>query len=70
MVGDPAQSERNFIELRRKVRRSELLSASVEKLLLNLEFNGRISVVIHNGRILKSGYEEGYFKNDSPQGIG
>ena len=34
----------------------------MEKLLINLHFTGRLSVVVQNGRVLKSGYEEGYFK--------
>lgn len=55
-----------FLELRRKVQESELLSAATERLLLKMSFNGRLTVVIHNGRIFKSAYEEGYFrrKND------
>jgi sulfur carrier protein ThiS len=60
-VTDRAGEERVFLELRRKVRESELLSAAVEKLLQNLHFTGRLSVVVQNGRVLKSGYEEGYF---------
>jgi len=43
------------------VRDSEMLSASTERLLLALRFSGRLSVVVQNGRVLKSGYEEGYF---------
>ncbi len=50
-----------FAELRRKVRLAEVLSSSFEKLLARTRFTGRISVVVQNGRILKSGYEEGYF---------
>jgi hypothetical protein len=50
-----------FAELRRKVRSAEMLSSSFEKLLGRTRFTGRISVVVQNGRILKSGYEEGYF---------
>lgn len=50
-----------FAELRRKVRFAEVLSSSFEKLLARTHFSGRISVVVQNGRILKSGYEEGYF---------
>jgi len=50
-----------FAELRRKVRNAEVLSAAFEKLLVALHFTGRISIVVQNGRILKSGYEEGYF---------
>jgi hypothetical protein len=53
--------ERAFGEFRRKVRAAEVLSASMEKLLLSLRFSGRLSVVMQNGRVLKSGYEEGYF---------
>ena len=55
--------ERNFGEFRRKVRSSELLSAAMEKLLSSIRFTGRVSIVVQNGRVLKSGYEEGYFRN-------
>jgi hypothetical protein len=27
-----------------------------------LQFTGKVSVVVQNGRVLKSGYEEGYFR--------
>ncbi len=54
--------EKNFSEFRRKVREAEVLSASMENLLLALRFTGRVSVVMQNGRVLKSGYEEGYFR--------
>lgn len=53
--------EKNFGEFRRKVKSAEVLSASMEHLLLSLHFTGRVSVVMQNGRVLKSGYEEGYF---------
>ncbi len=53
--------ERAFREFRRKVRESELLSAATERLLASLRFTGRVSIVVQNGRVLKSGYEEGYF---------
>ena len=55
-----------FTEFRRKVRESEILSSSVTRLLESLRFTGRVSVVVQNGRVLKSGYEEGYFcrRND------
>jgi hypothetical protein len=33
----------------------------MEHLLLSLGFTGRVSVVMQNGRVLKSGYEESYF---------
>jgi hypothetical protein len=55
--------EKNFGEFRRKVRSSELLSAAMEKLLSSIRFTGRVSIVVQNGRVLKSGYEEGYFRN-------
>lgn len=58
--------ENIFLELRRKVQESELLSAATERLLVKIQFNGRLTVVVHNGRVFKSAYEEGYFrrKND------
>lgn len=56
-----SEEERQFAEFRRKVRESELLSAAMERLLIALRFSGRLSVVVQNGRVLKSGYEEGYF---------
>ncbi len=62
-LSDRGAEEHVFLELRRKVRESELLSASVEKLLRGLQFTGRLSVVVQNGRVLKSGYEEGYFSH-------
>jgi len=59
---DNSIEERDFGEFRRKVRSAEVLSASMERLLLSLRFTGRVSVVMQNGRVLKSGYEEGYFR--------
>ncbi len=53
---------RHFLEFRNKMRRSELLSSSMERLLSTLKFSGRLSVVVENGRVLKTGYEEGYFR--------
>lgn len=50
-----------FAEFRRKVREAEVLSSAMENLLGKLHFTGRVSIVVQNGRILKSGYEEGYF---------
>lgn len=50
------------MEFRRKVRSAEVLSPIMERLLWSLHFTGRVSVVIQNGRVLKSGYEEGYFR--------
>jgi len=54
--------ERAFVEFRRKVRSAEILSAAMEQILKSLRFTGKISVVVQNGRVLKSGYEEGYFR--------
>ncbi len=59
---------KSFLELRRKVRDSEILSAAVERLLRELQFTGKLSVVVRNGRILKSGYEEGYFRQQAECG--
>jgi sulfur carrier protein ThiS len=59
---DNCNEEKNFVEFRRKVRDAEVLSAAMEHLLKSLHFNGRVSVVVQNGRVLKSGYEEGYFR--------
>ena len=55
------QNDTAFLEFRRKVREAEVLSAAMERLLAALGFSGRLSVVVQNGRVLKSGYEEGYF---------
>jgi hypothetical protein len=62
MSSDVEIQATSFVELRRKVQLAQLLSASTESLLRSIQFNGRLSVVIQNGRILKSGYEEGYFR--------
>jgi len=51
-----------FVEFRRKVRAAEVLSSSMEQLLRLLHFSGKLSVVVQNGQVLKSGYEEGYFR--------
>ncbi len=53
--------EKAFAEFRRKMRQNEVLQAALEKLLRSLQFSGRLSVIVKNGTILKSGYEEGYF---------
>ncbi len=59
---DNSGAERDFCEFRRKVRNSELLSAAIEKILRSLKYTGKLSVVVQNGEVLKSGYEEGYFR--------
>jgi len=58
---------RSFVEFRRKVRSAEVLSASMERLLQNLRFTGRLSVILQNGQVLKSGYEEGYFRRSESE---
>jgi hypothetical protein len=58
----PENEEEGFAEFRRKVRSAEVLSSSMQKLLDIVHFTGRVSVVVQNGRVLKSGYEEGYFR--------
>jgi hypothetical protein len=63
---DNCNEEKNFGEFRRKVRGAEVLSASMEHLLKSLRFSGRVSVVLQNGRVLKSGYEEGFFRQHEP----
>ncbi len=64
MSSDPqsVNEETSFVEFRRKVRAAEMLSSAMESLLRQLQFTGRLSVVVQNGRVLKSGYEEGYFR--------
>ncbi|MGD0822938.1 MAG: hypothetical protein ABR908_00040 [Terriglobales bacterium] len=54
--------EKHFGEFRRKVRSAEVLSAAMQRLLQVIRFNGRLSVLVQNGQVLKSGYEEGYFR--------
>ncbi|HZQ24691.1 MAG TPA: hypothetical protein VFA89_18015 [Terriglobales bacterium] len=54
--------QRSFSAFRRKVQLAEVLSAVMEKLLWEIHFSGRVTVVLQNGRVLKSGYEEGYFR--------
>ncbi len=66
---EKTNDERTFGEFRRKVRSAEVLSASMERLLLSLRFTGRVSVVMQNGRVLKSGYEEGYFRQRDGGGL-
>jgi len=68
-VEDGQNEDRNFTEFRRKVKSAEVLSASVERLLLSLRFTGKVSVVMQNGRVLKSGYEEGYFSQRGNAGV-
>lgn len=60
------KEEAGFVEFRRKIRTAEVLSAAMERLLSQIRFNGRVSVILQNGRVLKSGYEEGYFRHQVP----
>jgi hypothetical protein len=63
MGGSDGLSEgETFVEFRRKVQAAEVLSGAMERLLKALKFSGRVSVVVQNGRVLKSGYEEGFFR--------
>ena len=61
----PHTEEDTFGEFRRKVRSAEVLSSAMQRLLRLLHFTGRVSVIVQNGRVLKSGYEEGYFRHQS-----
>jgi hypothetical protein len=65
---DNCNDEKSFGEFRRKVKSSEVLSASMERLLLSLRFTGKVSVIMQNGRVLKSGYEESYFRRNGAGG--
>ena len=60
----PELGKEDFAEFRRKVRSAELLSAAIERLLRNMRFSGKLCVLVQNGRILKSAYEEGYFRQE------
>jgi hypothetical protein len=51
--GDNCNEEKSFVEFRRKVRSAEVLSAAMERLLLSLQFTGRVCVVVQNGRVLR-----------------
>jgi hypothetical protein len=61
-ITDKCNEEKDFVEFRRKVRAAEVLSAAMEHLLKSIQFSGRVSVVVQNGHVLKSGYEEGFFR--------
>ncbi len=64
-----SNEEQVFGEFRRKLKSAEVQSASMERLLLSLRFTGRLSVVMQNGRALKSGYEESYFRQKGGAGL-
>ena len=65
-VGCVAPDDARFCELRRKARHSELLSASTVRLLEDVKFSGRLSIVVKNGKVQRSGYEEGLFEAPRP----
>ena len=61
-IQDNSREEKDFGEFRRKVKAAEVLSAAMVRLLMSVHFSGRVSVLVQNGRVLKSGYEESYFR--------
>ena len=63
----PSPEDRTFAEFRRRIKGAEVLSPTIEALMGHLKFSGRLSVVVQNGRVLKSGYEEGYFTRRQQQ---
>ena len=60
-IPEPNGQDQDFVEFRRKVRSAEVLSAALERLLRSLQFSGKVSVIVQNGKVLRSGYEEGFF---------
>ena len=68
-MSEESEQGSNFVEFRRKVRAAEVLSSAMERLLWSLHFTGRLSLVVQNGRVLKSGYEEGYFRQRAGAGV-
>ncbi len=58
-----------FLEFRRKIQDAEVLSSSTESLIKKLKFSGKLCVVVQNGRVLKSGYQEGYFRNGGDEAV-
>ncbi|MGB8866400.1 MAG: hypothetical protein WCC71_20105 [Candidatus Sulfotelmatobacter sp.] len=67
---DNCNEGKTFVEFRRKVQAAEVLSAAIEHLLKSLKFSGKLSVMVQNGRVLKSGYEEGYFRQPHSRSAG
>jgi hypothetical protein len=43
--------------------RPRFFSAAAARRLMWLRFPGRVSVVVQNGRVLKSGYEQSHFRH-------
>ncbi len=61
MQHTPTPEDGIFSEFRKKIRCGEIASSSMESLLRQLKFTGRLCLIVQNGKILKAGYEEGYF---------
>ena len=61
--GEGRSQQAGFAQFRHKIRTAEVLSPAIERLLIEIGFNGKVSVIIQHGRVLKSGYEEGYFRH-------
>jgi hypothetical protein len=59
--------EEGFLEFRRKGRAAEVLSAAMERLLTPIQFNSRVSVVVHNGRVLNAFASPGIAESGSPE---
>lgn len=57
-----AENGNLFLQFRRKVQASDVLSAATQKLAQALGFTGKLTIVLQNGQVLKTGYEEGYFR--------
>jgi len=57
----PLSEDVMFLEFRNKIRCGDVASSSIESLLRRLKFSGRLCLIVQNGKILKAGYEEGYF---------
>jgi hypothetical protein len=58
----PAQEQRIFCELRRKVAAGETVSKAIEKVVEALRFSGRITLTFHQGKQTKAVLEECYYR--------
>jgi hypothetical protein len=61
-VQSSEREQRIFVEFRRKMRSADVLSGSMERLLQDIHFTGQVNLILQNGRVLKSGYQESYFR--------
>ena len=59
--------EKSFGEFRRKVRSAESCQPRWSGCCVTSTFSGKLSVVVQNGTVLESGYEEGYFRQQEPR---